>query len=63
MHILLVEDDAKLGELIQYKLKKQLYQVEWAINAESALFQITFGGGIITILFVAFNVISPVSFG
>ncbi|CAN7612790.1 hypothetical protein [Paenibacillus sp. LjRoot56] len=37
MHILLVEDDVKLGELIQYKLRKQLYHVEWALHAESAL--------------------------
>ncbi|OXM85605.1 response regulator transcription factor [Paenibacillus rigui] len=37
MHILLVEDDQKLGELIQYKLKKQLYQVEWALEADTAM--------------------------
>ncbi|UJF35650.1 response regulator transcription factor [Paenibacillus hexagrammi] len=37
MHILLVEDDRKLGELIQYKLNKQLNQVEWALDAENAM--------------------------
>ncbi|TXK73859.1 response regulator transcription factor [Paenibacillus sp. N3.4] len=37
MNILLVEDDIKLGELIQYKLKKQLFQVEWAQEADTAL--------------------------
>ncbi|WP_282937949.1 response regulator transcription factor [Paenibacillus sp. RC67] len=33
MNILLVEDDKKLGELVQYKLKKELFQVEWAQDA------------------------------
>ncbi|NOU91689.1 response regulator [Paenibacillus sp. LMG 31456] len=37
MNILLVEDDKKLGELIQYKLKKQMYHVEWAQDADDAL--------------------------
>jgi DNA-binding response OmpR family regulator len=37
MNILLVEDDKKLGELIQYKLKKQLYQVAWEQEADTAL--------------------------
>ena len=36
MNILLVEDDARLGELVQYKLKKELFQVEWAQDAQTA---------------------------
>jgi DNA-binding response OmpR family regulator len=36
MHILLVEDDAKLGLLIQYKLNKELHRAEWAKDAEEA---------------------------
>lgn len=36
MNILLVEDDKKLGELVQYKLKKELFQVEWAQDAWTA---------------------------
>jgi len=36
LNILLVEDDARLGELVQYKLKKELFQVEWAQDAQTA---------------------------
>jgi DNA-binding response OmpR family regulator len=36
MHILLVEDDAKLGFMIQYKLNSEGHQTEWAHNSEEA---------------------------
>jgi DNA-binding response OmpR family regulator len=36
MNILLVEDDPKLGKLIQYKLNKEGFRVEWALDADAA---------------------------
>ncbi|TBL76652.1 response regulator transcription factor [Paenibacillus thalictri] len=36
MRILLVEDDARLGFMIQYKLAAGGYQVDWAQNSEEA---------------------------
>jgi DNA-binding response OmpR family regulator len=36
MRILLVEDDAKLGFLIEYKLKHEGHQVDWARNSDEA---------------------------
>ena len=36
MRILLVEDDAKLGFMIQYKLNHAGHETEWAHNAEEA---------------------------
>jgi DNA-binding response OmpR family regulator len=36
MNILLVEDDPKLGRLIQFKLNKEGFRVEWAIDADAA---------------------------
>jgi DNA-binding response OmpR family regulator len=36
MNILLVEDDPKLGKLIQYKLNKEGFRVEWALDADDA---------------------------
>jgi DNA-binding response OmpR family regulator len=36
MRILLVEDDVKLGFLIEYKLKHEGHQVDWAKNSEEA---------------------------
>jgi DNA-binding response OmpR family regulator len=36
MNILLVEDDPKLGRLIQYKLNKEGFRVEWALDADTA---------------------------
>ncbi len=36
MHILLVEDDAKLGYMIQYKLTSAGHRTEWARNSEEA---------------------------
>jgi DNA-binding response OmpR family regulator len=36
MNILLVEDDPKLGRLIQFKLNKEGFKVEWALDADSA---------------------------
>ncbi|WP_314590042.1 response regulator transcription factor [Paenibacillus terrigena] len=36
MRILLVEDDAKLGFMIQYKLGSEGHQVDWAQTAEEA---------------------------
>ncbi|MED4910429.1 response regulator transcription factor [Brevibacillus centrosporus] len=37
MHILLVEDDPKLGPLIQYKLSQDYHTVEWVADAELAM--------------------------
>ncbi|MED1953079.1 response regulator transcription factor [Brevibacillus centrosporus] len=37
MHILLVEDDPKLGPLIQYKLSQDYHTVEWVAEAELAM--------------------------
>jgi DNA-binding response OmpR family regulator len=37
MRILLVEDDSKLGQLLQYKLKKQYHQVVWVIDGWDAI--------------------------
>ncbi|MFJ9500087.1 response regulator transcription factor [Brevibacillus centrosporus] len=37
MHILLVEDDPKLGPLIQYKLSQEYHTVEWVADAELAM--------------------------
>lgn len=37
MHILLVEDDIKLGPLIQYKLSQDYHTVEWVADAELAM--------------------------
>jgi DNA-binding response OmpR family regulator len=36
MNILLVEDDRKLGRLIQFKLNKEGFKVEWALDADEA---------------------------
>ncbi|MEI7025123.1 response regulator transcription factor [Paenibacillus sp. y28] len=36
MRILLVEDDTKLGMLIEYKLRQQFHTVDWAQHAEEA---------------------------
>src|ERR1700730_6524390 len=36
MNILLVEDDPKLGRLIQFKLNKEGFRVEWALDADAA---------------------------
>lgn len=36
MNILLVEDDAKLGMLLQYKLKKQFHSVDWVKDGATA---------------------------
>ena len=36
MRILLVEDDAKLGFMLHYKLGKERFTVDWAQNAEEA---------------------------
>ncbi|MDB5055470.1 MAG: two-component response regulator [Bacilli bacterium] len=36
MNILLVEDDPKLGRLIQFKLNKEGFRVKWALNADEA---------------------------
>jgi DNA-binding response OmpR family regulator len=42
MNILLAEDDASLGELIVYMLKKKGgYQVEWVLDGEDALYYAT----------------------
>ncbi|WP_312113399.1 response regulator transcription factor [Brevibacillus reuszeri] len=37
MHILLVEDDPKLGPLIQYKLSQEYHTVEWVSDPELAM--------------------------
>jgi len=37
LHILLVEDDPKLGPLIQYKLNQEYHTVEWVPDSELAL--------------------------
>jgi DNA-binding response OmpR family regulator len=37
LHILLVEDDPKLGPLIQYKLSQDYHTVEWVADAELAM--------------------------
>ena len=42
MNILLAEDDLRLGELIEYMLKKKGgYQVEWVTNGEDAYYYAT----------------------
>ncbi|GAB1532271.1 hypothetical protein YSY22_36940 [Brevibacillus formosus] len=37
MHILLVEDDPKLGPLIRYKLSQEYHTVEWVADPELAM--------------------------
>lgn len=37
MRILLVEDDRRLGNLIQYKLNKQYHRTEWVMDGAEAL--------------------------
>jgi DNA-binding response OmpR family regulator len=37
MQILLVEDDEKLGALVEYKLKQAFHTVDWVTDGESAL--------------------------
>jgi DNA-binding response OmpR family regulator len=37
MRILLVEDDRKLGQLLQYKLKKRYHRTEWVIDGREAI--------------------------
>jgi DNA-binding response OmpR family regulator len=36
MNILLVEDDLKLGPLIEYKLKKEFHTTDWVTDAQTA---------------------------
>ena len=43
MHILLVEDDANLGMLVQYKLNKEFHNVEWTQDVETAQQYINLG--------------------
>ncbi|WP_424768418.1 response regulator transcription factor [Paenibacillus sp. sgz302251] len=50
MHILLVEDDTKLGFMIEYKLGSEGHQVDWAQNAEEAEAFLSAGGYDIYIL-------------
>lgn len=50
MRILLVEDDAKLGFMIQYKLGSEGHQADWAQNEEEAEAFLSTGGYDIYIL-------------
>jgi DNA-binding response OmpR family regulator len=43
MNILLVEDDAKLGPLIEYKLRKAFHTTDWVTDAETAESYISLG--------------------
>jgi DNA-binding response OmpR family regulator len=43
MNILLVEDDQKLGPLIEYKLRKAFHTADWVTNAETAESYISVG--------------------
>jgi DNA-binding response OmpR family regulator len=43
MNILLVEDDQKLGPLIEYKLKREFHTTVWVTDAETAQSYITLG--------------------
>jgi DNA-binding response OmpR family regulator len=43
MNILLVEDDAKLGPLIEYKLRKAFHTTDWVMDAETAESYISLG--------------------
>jgi DNA-binding response OmpR family regulator len=43
MNILLVEDDAKLGPLIEYKLRKAFHTTDWVTDAETAESYIALG--------------------
>jgi DNA-binding response OmpR family regulator len=43
MNILLVEDDAKLGPLIEYKLRKAFHTTDWVTDVETAESYISLG--------------------
>jgi len=37
MHILLVEDDQRLGKLVKHMLETENHQVDWLIHGDQAL--------------------------